>query len=487
MKIGFDNEKYLALQSEKIADRIKQFGNKLYLEFGGKLFDDMHAARVLPGFHADSKLKMLLQSAEQVEMVMVVSAEDVEHSKVREDLGITYDLDVLRLIDIYREKGIYVSSVVITKYSSSRSVRHFEEQLLKHDLAVYHHYYIQGYPNNVEVVISDDGYGKNDYVKTTRPLVVVTAPGPGSGKLSFCLSQLYHEHRLGINAGYAKFETFPVWDLPLDHPVNLAYEAATADLNDLNMIDPYHFKAYGINTVNYNRDVEIFPVVKSMFENIFGECPYKSPTDMGVNMAGQCICDDEVCREAARQEIIRRYFKGLAGLADGKKDISEVNKLMVLLKEAELDVNERRVVKAARQREQETGDVATAIELQDGTIITGKTGDLLGPSAACIIKAIRHLAGIPKDVKILSPAAIDPIQKLKTMYFGSRNPRLHPDEVLVALSATSAADETAALALSQLPKLSGCPVHTTAMLSPIDRRTIRRLGCDLTFEPKKLS
>ena len=486
MKTGFDNDKYLKLQSEKIKERISRFDNKLYMEFGGKLFDDLHASRVLPGFHSDSKLQMLLKFADQVEMVMVVSAEDIEHSKIREDLGITYDLDVLRLVQEYRDRGLYVSSVVITKYSDSRSVRHFEARLSDKDLKVYHHYFIQGYPNNVEVVISEDGYGKNDFVQTTRPLIVVTAPGPGSGKMSVCLSQLYHEHKRGLNAGYAKFETFPIWNLPLEHPVNLAYEAATADLNDINMIDPYHLQAYGETTVNYNRDVEIFPVLKSMFEEIFGKSPYNSPTDMGVNMAGDCISDDEVCRQAARQEIIRRYFKALAGVADGTKTIEEVNKITRIMKAADLSVNERGVVAASRERADETNDVCSAIELEDGTIITGKTSELLGPSAACLLKTIRYLAGIPEDATLLSPATIDPIQKLKIQYLGSRNLRLHPEEVLIALSTASVIDQQAARALSQLPKLKGCQFHTTAALSPVDIRTIRRLGLELTYEPKRL-
>lgn len=486
MKTGFDNNKYLKLQSEHIKERISHFDNKLYMEFGGKLLDDLHASRVLPGFHSDSKLQMLLQFSDQVEMVMVVSAEDIENSKIREDLGITYDLDVLRLIEEYRSRGLYVSSVVITKYSVSRSIRHFEELLEKQNIRVYHHFFIQGYPNNVEVVISEDGYGKNDFVETTRPLIVVTAPGPGSGKMSVCLSQLYHEHKRGVNAGYAKFETFPIWNLPLEHPVNLAYEAATADLNDINMIDPYHLNSYGVTTVNYNRDVEIFPVLKSMFEEIFGKSPYNSPTDMGVNMAGNCICDDDICKEAANQEIIRRYFKALAGVADGTKTIEEVNKIMIILKKANVTVDQRPVVAAARERANETNDVCSAIELKDGTIITGKTTELLGPSAACILKAIRHLAGIPEDVMLLSPASIDPIQKLKTMYLGSHNPRLHPEEVLIALSTASAIDMQAARALQQLPNLAGCAFHTTAILNAVDRRTLNRLGCDVTYEPKRI-
>lgn len=484
--IGFDNEKYLQMQSEKIRERISTFDNKLYLEFGGKLFDDYHASRVLPGFQADSKLQMLLKMADQAEIVMVVSAEDIEHSKEREDLGITYDTDVLRLIDEYRTRGLFIGSVVITKYSDSSSVRRFEEKLITSGLRVYHHYLINGYPTNVELVISDEGYGKNDYIETTRPLIIVTAPGPGSGKMSTCLSQLYHEHKRGVNAGYAKFETFPIWNLPLDHPVNLAYEAATADLNDINMIDPYHLKAHGETTVNYNRDIEIFPLLYAMFERIFGKSPYESPTDMGVNMVGYCIIDDEVCKEASRQEIIRRYYHALAGVAEGKKEIEEVNKIRVLMSQEGLSVEERKVVVAAQEREKDTGDVATAIELADGTIITGKTSDLLGPSAACLIKAIKHLAGLPKETKILSPESIAPIQKLKTQYLGSRNPRLHPDEVLVALSSNASKDADAALALDQLPKLKNCAVHTTAKLSAIDRRTFKRLGCDLTYDPKDL-
>ena len=485
-KIGFDNEKYLKMQSEHIRERIAQFDNKLYLEFGGKLYDDMHASRVLPGFQNDSKLQMLLTMSDQAEMVMVVSAEDIEHNKVREDLGITYDNDVLRLIEEYRNKGLFVSSVVITKFAGQHGISLFENRLKRNHLKVYHHYMIPGYPANMELVLSDEGYGKNDFIETSRPLIVVTAPGPGSGKMSTCLSQLYHEHKRGVNAGYAKFETFPIWNLPLDHPVNLAYEAATADLNDMNMIDPFHLKAYGKTTVNYNRDVEIYPVLNAMFESIYGKSPYASPTDMGVNMAGNCIVDDEICREASRQEIICRYFKALAGVADGKRDLEEVNKIKVLMSQLDLDVNQRNVVKAAREREKETGDVATAIELEDGEIITGKTGDLLGPSAACLIKALKHLAGIREEVNVLSPESIAPIQTLKIEYLGSRNPRLHPDEVLIALSIASASDQSAKKAMQQLPRIKGCPVHTTARLSAIDRRTIRRLGCELTYEPKEI-
>ena len=485
-KIGFDNEEYLVMQSERIQERIAQFGGKLYLEFGGKLYDDMHASRVLPGFEQDSKLQMLLKLSDEAEIVMVVSAEDIEHNKVREDLGITYDNDVLRLIDEYRNKGLFVSSVVITKYAGQHGIALFENRLVKSGLKVYHHYLIPGYPANMDLVLSDEGYGKNDFIETERPLIVVTAPGPGSGKMSTCLSQLYHELKRGISAGYAKFETFPIWNLPLDHPVNLAYEAATADLNDINMIDPFHLKAYGETTVNYNRDVEIFPVLKAMFERIYGESPYASPTDMGVNMAGNCIIDDEVCREASCQEIICRYFKALAGVAEGNKELEEVNKIKVLMSQLGLDVTDRKVVQAAREREEETGDVATAIELPDGTVITGKTGDLLGPSAACLIKALKYLADVDPDLPVLSPESIAPIQKLKIAYLGSRNPRLHPDEVLIALSVASVTSEAALLAMEQLPKIKGCPVHTTARLSPADQKTIRRLGCELTYEQKDI-
>ena len=484
MKIGFDNDKYLKMQSEHIRERIEKFGGKLYLEFGGKLFDDYHASRVLPGFKPDSKLQMLLQFADQAEMVFVVNANDIENSKIREDLGISYDSDVLRLIDEYRNQGIYVSSVVISRYKQHKSCIRFQDKLEKKGIRVYHHFTIDNYPADVSHIISEEGFGKNDYIKTDRPLVVVTAPGPGSGKMSTCLSQLYHENKRGISAGYAKYETFPVWNLPLNHPVNLAYEAATADLNDINMIDPFHLNAYGVTTVNYNRDVEIFPVLNSMFVEIYGESPYKSPTDMGVNMAGNCISDDEAVREASKQEIIRRYFNAIDGVAEGTKEVAEVDKIKLLMTQLKIDINYRKVVAAAREVENDTDETATAIELEDGTIITGKTGSLLGPSAGCIMNAIKYLAGIHRDLDILSPDCILPIQTLKIKYFGSKNPRLHPDEVLIALSTNAYHDETAELALKQLPKLKGCQVHTTAALSPVDRNTFKRLGCIVTFEPK---
>ena len=484
MKIGFDNEKYLKMQSEHIMERIKKFDNKLYLEFGGKLFDDFHASRVLPGFAADSKLQMLMQLADQAEIVMVVSADDIAKNKIRADLGISYDNDVIRLLDEFKSKGLYVGSFVLTKFTEQRSAILFQNRLENLGIKVYHQYLIPGYPTNVSRIVSEEGFGKNDYIETTRPLVVVTAPGPGSGKMSTCLSQLYHEHKHGVNAGYAKYETFPIWNLPLDHPVNLAYEAATADLNDINMIDPYHLKAYGITTVNYNRDVEIFPVLNAMFTKIYGESPYASPTDMGVNMAGNCIFDDDVCRTASHQEIIRRYYQAIVGVAEGNREPDEVNKIELLMSQENLTTNDRPVVAPALEREQLTGAPAAAIELADGTIITGKTGDLLGASSAALVNALKKLAGIDHECMILSPKAIAPIQTLKTQYLGSKNPRLHTDEVLIALSTTAADNEIAALALKQLPKLKGCQVHSSVILSDADIKTFKKLECDITCEAK---
>lgn len=486
MKIGFDNDKYLIMQSQHIMERIGKFDNKLYLEFGGKLFDDFHASRVLPGFKADSKLQMLMQLADKAEIVMVVCAEDLEKNKIRADLGITYDDDVVRLVDEFHSRGLYVGSVVLTKFAEQQRAVLFQKRLEKLGLKVYHHYTIPGYPTNVPLIVSEEGYGKNDYIETTRPLVVVTAPGPGSGKMSVCLSQLYHEHKRGVNAGYSKFETFPIWNLPLDHPVNLAYEAATADLNDINMIDPFHLKAYGITTVNYNRDVEIFPVLNAMFMMIYGESPYASPTDMGVNMAGNCIFDDEVCREASRQEIIRRYYDAVVGVANGKSRQEEVNKLELLMRREGISTTDRHTVTPALIRAEATGAPAVAIELSDGTMVTGKTGNLLGSSSAALLNAIKILADIPHDNKILAPSAIEPIQELKTNYLKSKNPRLHTDEVLIALSATAAYNEDAALALSQLPKLRGCQVHSSVLLSAADQRTFKKLGCNVTCEPKTM-
>ncbi len=484
MKIGFDNEKYLQMQSEHIRERISHFDNKLYLEFGGKLFDDYHAARVLPGFAPDSKLKLLMQLSEQAEIVIVISACDIEKNKVRGDLGITYDTDVLRLMDSFKEKGLYVGSVVITQYSGQASADHFKSKLEKLNIKVYTHYNIEGYPSNIPLIVSDEGYGKNDYIETTRPLVIVTAPGPGSGKMATCLSQLYHEHKRGVRAGYAKFETFPIWNIPLKHPVNLAYEAATADLNDVNMIDPFHLDAYGITTVNYNRDVEIFPVLDAIFERIYGENPYKSPTDMGVNMAGNCICDDAICREASNQEIIRRYYAVLKGLVAGTSDEDEVFKLKLLMNQAHITIDERKVVQAALDRANETDGPAAALELEDGTMITGKTTPLLGASSALLLNALKTLAGLDDELHLISPTVIEPIQKLKTDYLGSKNPRLHTDEVLIALSMCAATDKEAQLALEQIPKLNGCQAHTSVMLSSVDIKVFKRLGIQLTSEPQ---
>ena len=484
MKIGFDNEKYLQMQSSHIRERIAQFGNKLYLEFGGKLFDDYHASRVLPGFQPDSKLRMLRQLSDQAELIIVISAEDIEKNKVRGDLGITYDSDVLRLIDIYQSLGLYVGSVVITKFSGQESATLFKNRLEKLGVKVYRHYVIPGYPSNVPYIVSDEGYGKNDYIETTRPLVVITAPGPGSGKMAVCLSQLYHEHKRGIRAGYAKFETFPIWNLPLKHPVNLAYEAATADLNDINMIDPFHLEAYGETTVNYNRDIEIFPVLNAMFERIYGESPYKSPTDMGVNMAGNCICDDEVCKEASRQEIIRRYYESLRRFLLGACSEDEVYKIEMLMNYEGITVHDRPVVDAALKRAEETGAPAAALELADGRIVTGKTTNLLGASAALLLNALKELAGIDHKTHVISPEAIEPIQKLKTQYLGSKNPRLHTDEVLIALSVSAATNPTAQLALDKLPELKGCQAHTSVMLSAVDINKFKQLSIQATFEAK---
>ena len=482
MKIGFDNEKYLQMQSEHIRERISKFDNKLYLEFGGKLFDDYHAARVLPGFAPDSKLKLLMQLSDQAEIVIVISAGDIEKNKIRGDLGITYDTDVLRLMDSFKDQGLYVGSVVITQYSGQTSANLFKARLEKLKIKVYTHYCIEGYPSNIPLIVSDEGYGKNDYIETTRPLVIITAPGPGSGKMATCLSQLYHEHKRGINAGYAKFETFPIWNIPLKHPVNLAYEAATADLNDVNMIDPFHLEAYGVTTVNYNRDVEIFPVLDAIFERIYGNNPYKSPTDMGVNMAGNCICDDAACRDASNQEIIRRYYAALKGLAQGTSEEEEVYKIKLLMNQAHITIDERKVVAASLKRAKETKAPATALELEDGTIITGKTSPLLGASAAMLLNALKALAGLDDELHLISPSVIEPIQKLKTECLGSKNPRLHTDEVLIALSISAATDNNAKLALEQIPNLRGCQAHSSVMLSSVDVKQFKRLGIHLTSE-----
>lgn len=483
-KLGFDNQKYLELQSAHIRERIRQFGNKLYLEFGGKLFDDHHASRVLPGFEPDSKIRMLKELRDSVEVVIAICASDIEKNKIRGDLGITYDVDVLRLIDAFRGEGLLVGSVVITQYAGQPAADAFRRRMEHLGVQTCLHYPIAGYPHNTGLIVSDGGYGKNDYIETSRPLVVVTAPGPGSGKMATCLSQLYHEHKRGVKAGYAKFETFPIWNLPLKHPVNLAYEAATADLNDVNMIDPFHLEAYGVTTVNYNRDIEIFPVVNAMFELIAGKSPYKSPTDMGVNMAGNCIVDDEACREASRNEIIRRYFKALCDHKTGKNVDSEIFKLELLLNQAGLAVGDRAVEKQAHAVAERTGGApAAAIELPDGTVVTGKNGPLLGAASSALLNALKKLAGIDHEIDLVSARAIEPIQTLKTNYLGSRNPRLHTDEILIALSSSAAENETAAVALQQLSKLKGCDMHSTVILSSVDMDTIKRLGMYLTCEP----
>ena len=485
-KIGFDNEKYIELQSGKIRERIDKFGGKLYLEFGGKLFDDYHASRVLPGFKPDSKLKMLLALREQAEIIIAICACDIEKNKVRGDLGITYDLDVLRLIDAFRVAGLYVGSVVLTQYASQPAAKAFRQRLKELGVKTYRHYPIEGYPNNTEKIVSQEGYGRNEYIQTSRSLVVVTAPGPGSGKMAVCLSQLYHENLRGVKAGYAKFETFPIWNLPLKHPVNIAYEAATVDLNDVNMIDPFHLETYGETVVNYNRDIEIFPVLNAIFKQIYGTSPYSSPTDMGVNMAGNCIVDDEVCRSASNQEIIRRYYQTLC---DGRKgllgeDAEDISyKAELLMRTANLSPEDRPVVAAAKEKADRTGAPAAAMELADGRIVTGKTSSLLGASSALLLNALKALAGIDDDVHLISPTIIEPIQKLKIEHLGNRNPRLHTDEVLIALSICAATDERAARAMEALAELAGCEVHSSVILSQVDSDVFKKLGTNLTCEP----
>ena len=483
-RTGFDNDAYISKQSEQISKRIKDFGGKLYLEFGGKLFDDYHASRVLPGFAPDSKLQMLRSIASDVEIVIVINAGDIESNKIRRDLGITYDTDVLRLIDAFRENGLYVGSVVLSQYSGQPSATAFRTKLERLGVKVFLNYAIEGYPYNVSYIVSENGFGKNEFIETTRPLVVITAPGPGSGKMSTCLSQLYHENLRGNKAGYAKFETFPIWNLPLKHPVNLAYEAATADLNDVNMIDPYHLEAYGETTVNYNRDVEVFPVLNAIFEKIEGKSPYKSPTDMGVNMAGYCICDEEAVRQASYDEIIRRYFAALNDLRIGTGSKEAASKIENLMNQAGISVDNRRVIKAALEKSAATGGKpAVAIELNDSTIITGKTSDLLGASSAALLNAMKKLSGLPDELLMISPSIIEPIQKLKTDILKNRNPRLHTDETLIALTMSATANLDAALALDSVPLLRGAQAHSTVILSQTDQEIFRKLGIDITCEP----
>ena len=482
-RIGFDSQLYIHLQSSRIRERIESFGGKLYLEFGGKLFDDYHASRVLPGFAPDNKIRMLLELKDQAEIVIAINANDIEKSKVRGDLGITYDSDVIRLVDVFREFGLYVGSIAITQYTGQSAADAFRRRLEALGLRVYRLYRIPDYPSNVAGIVSEAGYGKNEYIETSRSLIVVTAPGPGSGKMATCLSQLYHEHRRGIKAGYAKFETFPIWNLPLKHPVNLAYEAATADLNDVNMIDPFHLEAYGVTTVNYNRDIEIFPVLRAIFERIYGECPYKSPTDMGVNMAGNSIIDDEVCREASCQEIIRRYYKTACAVRQGRATPAEVQKIELLMRQLDLDASRRSTVRPALALAEQTGEPAVAMELNDGTIITGKTSALLGAASAALLNALKALAGIPDEIKLISPNVIEPIQHLKVAHMGNRNPLLHIDEILIALTICAVTDDNAEQAMEQLSKLNGCEVHSSVILSQADEGMLSKLGMNVTCEP----
>lgn len=483
-RVGFDNEKYLEMQSKHILERINKFGGKLYLEFGGKLFDDFHASRVLPGFAPDSKIRMLTRLKDQAEIVIAINSADIEKNKIRGDLGITYDLDVLRLIDAFRGFGLYVGSVVLTRYTGQASADAFANKLQTLGVPVYKHYPIPGYPSNLKLIVSDEGYGKNDYIETSRKLVVVTAPGPGSGKMATCLSQLYHEHKRGVEAGYAKFETFPIWNLALKDSVNLAYEAATADLNDVNMIDPFHLEAYGETTVNYNRDVEIFPVVRACMERMLGSCPYKSPTDMGVNMAGNCIFDVDAVREAANNEIIRRYYEALCKRSRGEGDDNEVMKIELLMEQAGTSIADRACIAAANARADETGAPAAALELPDGRIVTGKTTSLLGASSALLLNALKLLAGIPKEVRLIPQNVIEPVQELKVGSLGNHNPRLHTDEILIALCVSAVTDENAKKAMEQLKQLQHCEAHSSVMLSSVDINIFKKLGVNLTCEPK---
>ena len=483
MRPGFDHDLYTRTQSGKILERVRQFGGKLYLELGGKLFDDNHAARVLPGFLPDSKISMLLQLREQTEIIVAISANDIAKNKVRGDLGITYDQDVLRLIDAFRAVDMLVESVVITQWTAQPQAVSFRKRLRSMGLRVCLHYPIAGYPSDIALVVSDKGYGRNEFVETSRPLVLVTAPGPGSGKMAVCMSQLYLEHQRGVQAGYAKFETFPIWNLPLKHAVNVAYEAATVDLGDVNMIDPFHLEAYGTQAVNYNRDIEVFPILSAIFERIWGEMPYKSPTDMGVNMVGLCITDEEAVQNAARQEVIRRLYNTLCEQRRGHAGEDEVSKLRMLMQQLNLSDEDRPVIAASRKRAETIGSPAAAAQLPSGVIVTGKTSSLLGASSALLLNALKMLAGIPKNEKLIPPEVIGPIQDLKLRYLGNSNPRLHTDEVLVALSITAAQSSKAALALSQLPLLKGCEVHTSVILSDVDENIFRRLGVNLTSEP----
>lgn len=483
-RIGFDPRQYIEMQSRHIAERRAQIGGKLYLEMGGKLFDDMHASRVLPGFTPDNKIAMLYELKNELEILIAINAKDIERNKVRADIGITYEDDVLRLVDVFRERGFLVQNIVLTQMDdSNKAAQAFKDRLERLGLTVARHRTIPGYPSNTSLVVSDEGLGQNEWVETTRNLIVVTAPGPGSGKLATCLSQIYHDHQRGLNSSYAKFETFPIWNLPLDHPVNLAYEAATADLDDVNMIDPFHLEAYGEKAVNYNRDIEVFPLLKLLLEKLLGECPYQSPTDMGVNMVGSCISDDDACREAAKQEVVRRYYKALAIERKEELPALESERIRILMAKLGIEPTIRTVVAPALEVAERTGAPASAIELADGTIITGKTSDLLGSSSAMLLNALKHLAGLPEGALLLAPEAIRPIQSLKVDHLGSRNPRLHTDEVLIALSVSAGSDERAARALAEIKNLRNCDVHTTTILGSVDEAVFRSLGVLVTSEP----
>jgi len=484
VRIGFDNDKYLKTQSEHIRERIQKFGGKLYLEFGGKLFDDYHASRVLPGFKPDSKISMLMQLKDQAEAIIAINSNDIERKKVRGDLGITYDLEAMRLIDSFMGRGIHVCGVVLTRYAEQRAAKAFEEKLTEEGIKVCHHYSIEGYPANIPLIVSDEGYGKNDFVKTTKPLVVVTAPGPGSGKMAVCLSQLYHENKNGVFAGYAKFETFPIWNLPLNHPVNIAYEAATADLDDKNMIDPYHMEAYGKTTVNYNRDVEVFPVLNAMLSKIMGKSPYNSPTDMGVNMAGNCICDDDAVSHAAKNEIICRYFSALRSRKQGFGNDNIVTKIEMLMNKAGIVPEDRRVVAAVRARMKTVDFSVAAMELPDGTLVSGKSGKLMGASPALVLNALKVMAGIPDNIHLVAEEFFTPVQRMKVNYLGSDNPRLNLNDVLTALSIYASKDENAAKALAQLPNLKGSDVHISVIPSSSNESVYKKLGINLTCEPR---
>ena len=489
-RIGFDNDKYLKTQSEQIRKRIAEFGGKLYLEFGGKLFDDYHASRVLPGFAPDSKIRMLQQLKDEVEIVIAINAADIESNKMRGDLGITYDEDVLRLIDTFRDMGLFVGSVVLTRYDGQAAANAFLKQLKTLGINCYRHYPIAGYPSDVAHIVSEEGFGKNEYIETTRSLVVVTAPGPGSGKMATCLSQLYHEYKRGITAGYAKFETFPIWNIPLKHPVNLAYEAATADLNDVNMIDPFHLEAYGETAVNYNRDVEIFPVLSATFKKIQGSCPYKSPTDMGVNMAGNCIIDDEACCEASKMEIMRRYYAACVKKYKGLTEDTEVRKVELLMNQAGIDSNLCPAVSAALEKAAVTGAPAAAMVLPDGRVVTGKTSSTLGAASALILNALKELGGIDDELDLISADILEPICGLKTKYLKHKNPRLHTDETLMALTISALTDPVSKLAKQQLEKLAGSDAHFSVIISEEDERIMKRLGinvsCEARYENKQL-